>query len=374
VTVADFTVQALVIDYLSAHFPEDRFIAEEDSAALQSDANAHTRELILQTLVLATGEHWSQQRLFDTLDKGTFAGYPAAHRSPPPASDRHCGEGSVGTSGGRRQGRVWVLDPIDGTKGFLRGEHYCIALALLVDGRPQLSVLGCPNLNMRRVFETRPTDVARMGVITPPYLLRRCDDGSGVAGATDRCNDQNNTTGLSVFPPESGSIYYAVSGRGAHCRSLGMSEASALDVEVSAAADGDMRNTILCESSEASHGNRDITTGVYTRLKLRTDYLWLDGQCKYSVVGAGGAQAYLRLPPFGYRERVWDHAPGSHFVSEARGRVTDLSGNDLDFSCDGRFLKESVTGIIASAGGETHARLLAAVASVQSELRAAAEF
>ena len=30
--------------------------------------------------------------------------------------------------------RVWVLDPVDGTKGFMRGEHYCIALALLVKG------------------------------------------------------------------------------------------------------------------------------------------------------------------------------------------------------------------------------------------------
>ena len=30
--------------------------------------------------------------------------------------------------------RVWVLDPVDGTKGFMRGEHYCIALALLQKG------------------------------------------------------------------------------------------------------------------------------------------------------------------------------------------------------------------------------------------------
>ena len=50
--------------------------------------------------------------------------------------------------GGRR--RVWCLDPIDGTKGFLRGRvgggQYCVALALLEDGVPVLGVLGCPNL------------------------------------------------------------------------------------------------------------------------------------------------------------------------------------------------------------------------------------
>jgi 3'(2'), 5'-bisphosphate nucleotidase len=38
------------------------------------------------------------------------------------------------------------LDPIDGTKGFIRGEHFCVALALAVDGRPVQGVLGCPNL------------------------------------------------------------------------------------------------------------------------------------------------------------------------------------------------------------------------------------
>jgi 3'-phosphoadenosine 5'-phosphosulfate (PAPS) 3'-phosphatase len=34
---------------------------------------------------------------------------------------------------------VWVLDPIDGTKGFIRGQHFCIALALMENGKPVLS-------------------------------------------------------------------------------------------------------------------------------------------------------------------------------------------------------------------------------------------
>ena len=43
-------------------------------------------------------------------------------------------------------GRYWALDPIDGTKGFLRGDQYAIALALIDDGDVVLGVLGCPNL------------------------------------------------------------------------------------------------------------------------------------------------------------------------------------------------------------------------------------
>lgn len=41
---------------------------------------------------------------------------------------------------------MWALDPIDGTKGFLRGGQYAVCLALLVDGQIQLGVMGCPNL------------------------------------------------------------------------------------------------------------------------------------------------------------------------------------------------------------------------------------
>ena len=42
--------------------------------------------------------------------------------------------------------RYWTLDPIDGTKGFLRGDQYAVALALVVDGDVKVGVLGCPNL------------------------------------------------------------------------------------------------------------------------------------------------------------------------------------------------------------------------------------
>lgn len=41
---------------------------------------------------------------------------------------------------------MWTLDPIDGTKGFLRGGQYAVCLALIVDSRVQLGVIGCPNL------------------------------------------------------------------------------------------------------------------------------------------------------------------------------------------------------------------------------------
>jgi 3'(2'), 5'-bisphosphate nucleotidase len=41
---------------------------------------------------------------------------------------------------------VWALDPIDGTKGFLRGGQYAVCLALIQDGEVVLGVMGTPNL------------------------------------------------------------------------------------------------------------------------------------------------------------------------------------------------------------------------------------
>ena len=41
---------------------------------------------------------------------------------------------------------MWTIDPIDGTKGFLRGEQYAVCLSLIVDSKVQVGVIGCPNL------------------------------------------------------------------------------------------------------------------------------------------------------------------------------------------------------------------------------------
>ena len=44
---------------------------------------------------------------------------------------------------------------------------------------------------------------------------------------------------------------------------------------------------VLCESVEASHGDRRVTQEVSSALEMSSGYVRLDGQCKYAVVGAG---------------------------------------------------------------------------------------
>ena len=131
VTIADFAVQALIIDAIAKAFPKDKIIAEEDSRLLHDDKE--TTDLIVKALNQASGTNdshcqvWDTQRLFTTIDLGNYCGTT-------------------------ERGRIWVLDPVDGTKGFMRGEHYCIALALLVDGVPQVSILGCPNVQLLKAL------------------------------------------------------------------------------------------------------------------------------------------------------------------------------------------------------------------------------
>src|SRR5918994_4747839 len=41
--------------------------------------------------------------------------------------------------------RLWIIDPIDGTRAFLSGHpDWCVAIALLIDGEPALAVLAVP--------------------------------------------------------------------------------------------------------------------------------------------------------------------------------------------------------------------------------------
>ena len=59
VTIADFTVQAIIIDRLSHYFPTDKFIAEEDSSILQLASNEGVCNAIIHAVTAATGEVWS---------------------------------------------------------------------------------------------------------------------------------------------------------------------------------------------------------------------------------------------------------------------------------------------------------------------------
>jgi myo-inositol-1(or 4)-monophosphatase len=59
-------------------------------------------------------------------------------------SDSFLGEESGGSAGGR----LWIVDPIDGTADFARGiPYFCVSIAFVVDGSAEIGVLYDPMLD-----------------------------------------------------------------------------------------------------------------------------------------------------------------------------------------------------------------------------------
>lgn len=286
VTVADFASQALVGCLLSRAFPGDPLVAEEDSSALREQSS---RPILGQ--VTAFVARWL----------------------PEASPEAVCGW--IDRGGGKPQERFWTLDPIDGTKGFLRGDQYAVALALVEGGQVQIGVLGCPNLRQAH---------------TPAH------DGPG-------------------------SLVVAARGQGTWLTALERQE-GLTPLRVSSVADPAQARVL--RSFEAGHTNAGQVDDFGRALGVAAKPLRLDSQAKYALLAAGAGELMVRLlspARLDYREKIWDQAAGSIIVEEAGGQVTDLHGAPLDFTT-GRTLKNN-RGVLAS-NGHLHAQALAALTAI----------
>ncbi len=285
VTVADFAVQAVVAKLLGDALPDAVLVGEEDASELRTSEHAEAREQVSQFVQTAIPEA-SPETVCDWIDRG--AAEPTS--------------------------RFWTLDPIDGTKGFLRGEHYAVALALVVEGRVELGVLGCPHL----------TDGWKNEIGGP------------------------------------GSVILAARGQGTWTAGVAGGDWTRLSVsEVSSPAEAR-----LLRSFEAGHTNTGQIGQLVEKLGSKADPVLMDSQAKYSVLASGSGDLLLRLLSAkqpDYREMIWDQAAGSLVVEEAGGRVSDLDGRSLDFS-HGRTLATN-RGVLAS-NGHLHEATLAALKSI----------
>jgi 3'(2'), 5'-bisphosphate nucleotidase len=64
-----------------------------------------------------------------------------------------------------------------------------------------------------------------------------------------------------------------------------------------------------------------------------------------------------------YREKIWDQAAGAIILEEAGGRVSDLSGEPIDFS-QGRTLKNN-RGVLTT-NGLLHEKVLQGLTAVRA--------
>jgi len=249
VTIADYASQAVICRMLHQTFPSIPIVGEEDAQSLQAEENKNVLNKVNDFL-----SGWSKTDILQAIDLGN----------------------------GEAKGRFWTLDPIDGTKGFLRGDQYAVALALINRGEIELGVLGCPNLP----FEGQETD---------------------------------------------GTLAFAVKGKGSYSRAL-HGDTIRENRVIAETEDGTVR---FLESVETGHANHGLQGQIMNRFGKKARSVRYDSQVKYAVLAQGKADVYLRLPnpkyP-DYQEKIWDHAAGVMVVSEAGGKATDMFGRELDFN------------------------------------------
>ena len=331
VTVADLAIQAVIGLRLSESFPGIPFVAEEGAEMLRHPDGAELRERVVEQARSILGPDIAADTIVAAIDRG---------------QQEH------GTSR-----RYWVLDPVDGTKGFLRREQYAIALALIEDGQVKLGVMACPNL-------PETLDAPRSGSPLP------LGEGLGVRERGVTTDFRSETTPPHPGPlPEgegehlsnAGQIFVAVRGHGAECVPCFAVPNPATARPARVSSNVNSAHVRWCDRVESSAKNHDALADVTARAGITHPPHRLDSQAKYAVVARGEADLYLRYSIKPYVEKVWDHAAGVLVIEEAGGRVTDILGQPLDFSC-GRELSRN-KGIIAT-NGLIHDRVVTAVRDV----------
>ncbi|RDW80281.1 3',5'-bisphosphate nucleotidase-1 [Coleophoma cylindrospora] len=305
VTVADFAAQALLISAIHNVFPDDTFVGEESSTALRENQSLLERVWALVHSI----------RLEDA-ESETILGHI---KSPAEMLDV-IDLGGNGLGGGT--GRVWMLDPVDGTATFMRGEQYAVCLGLVEDGDQKVGVLGLPNL--------KPGSEA---------ISENVVDSQG-----------------------HGIMLSAVRGQGAYSRVMssgGLADAQAIQIRTN------VTNPDKIHAINQRGDTMDVSRHRLVAEKLGADWpgteLWA-AQVRYSALAIGGGDFLVRIPlKPGKRVNTWDHIGGILIVEESGGKVTDLNGKAIDFGT-GRKLSANF-GIVA-ARADIHAMVLKVVGEV----------
>jgi len=283
VTIADYGSQALILRAIAAALPGHSIVAEEGSEHLRASAGEEGSAKIVQLVGKALGQEVDFEQVCAWIDH----------------------------QGGTETPYTWAIDPIDGTKGFLRGEQYAVAIGLMKDQKPVLGVLVCPNL---------------------PVDLSQPDGQKGV-------------------------LFAAAQGGG--CQKVPIDGGNSQEVRVSASTDpADWR---VLGSVESAHGDPKAVVAMMEALGVGGGFVRYDSQVKYGVVAEGAAEIYLRpRSKPDYRENIWDHVAGVVVCEEAGGVVTDTDGKALDFTHGAKLLENR--GILATSGRAVTDAVVAAFA------------
>jgi 3'(2'), 5'-bisphosphate nucleotidase len=274
ITQADLVAQAILLRGLQEHFPEDRVLAEEFLLPGRDTGLRTAASGVLHELGVPGGERDLEQYV-------NYRGNPSGVRQ-------------------------WMVDPIDGTRGFERDRCYAVVMGLFAAGRPVFGCMAAPLL---------PLDG---GVNTLPVIVY----GGPNTGAFWLDAGEHQARPIRVSAVET---------------------VSRLRLVASRAHDG----IAICQEFMARTGADQL--------------IQLDGQAKYLLLASGRADLYLRRsnPSYGIAY-PWDHCAGQAILEGAGGRVSDFDDRPLNYEQPrGRPIMDS-NGLAAS-NGRCHEQVLQVV-------------
>lgn len=235
VTLADFASQLYIISKLKEFFPNDSIIAEE---------------LLEQNLNRIIYNHIKSCYTSLNLEFPKKINEIINYRGP--LSDYK-----------------WTVDPIDGTKGYIKGLSYAIGIGLMKNSYPMLSA-----------------------IITPNY----------------------NEKGTAVFIAEKNQGAKASYG-GEPFKPISVSDQDNLET------------SRMCLSL---HYNKPWVT-KFANLVNISSRIQIDSMAKFCKIADGSADFYLK-PMNINRSFSWDFLPGTLLVQEAGGKISDITGNPVQFN------------------------------------------
>ncbi|KAG2646102.1 hypothetical protein PVAP13_2KG486700 [Panicum virgatum] len=288
VTIADF----------ERLFPSIPLVAEEDSASLRSsNTDDNSSDVLVESIFSGVADKVSnssslltQDDVLRAIDRG---GKDAVSFDSNPAT-------------------YWVLDPIDGTKGFLRGDDalYVVGLALVVNGKVTIGVMGCPNWTNDTIHNEKDGSAAACndrGILMVSHL------GCGTWSRRLSSEIGQSTTAQDIWKRcfvDTCSVVHIARYCIPNSQTWDMIPLSVLFNSTTGESDPRNENEILLLS------------------------VFCGSLCKYLTVASGRASVFvLRARPT-TQIKSWDHAVGVICVQEAGGQISDWSGKPLDLAAD----------------------------------------
>lgn len=264
VTTSDIGVQIVINRFLMENYSDDKWISEESDSGLP--------ESFLQKVTNLLRESDPDFKLSSTEIAQILS-----------------------NRGNQNGASWWMVDPIDGTRGFLRNEQFSVCLARFTEGKPVFGLLICPNLPFPRLDS-----------------------------------------------PETGTIFYWEKGSEPV-------QFSYWNFEIKTQISVNKNPTgILLTSVERDHSRMEKVEKISQGAGFGK-ILSFDSQVKYGLLARGEAEALLRIPGSAtYKEKVWDHAAGLGILEAASGQVSDVNGLPFYFSGEETLSKNF--GLLASNG------------------------